>query len=150
MRAGDIVFINGGSPVSKIVRMIDGGPFSHVAVAVSGTHIIEAQYFTKVKISEMKYKDFEVVDLGLTDEQRDEIVHLAIEMIGRWYDYLQILWYFLSHFFKMDAKKIWNSKNNLICSELVDYLLFQVGYLENDIFLGNVTPKELYYFLKKK
>lgn len=150
MRTGDIVFVNGKTPTSWLVRKIDGGPFSHVAVAVSNTHILEAQYFTKVRISEMKYTDYEVIDLGLSDEQRDKIVHLGIELVGRWYDYPQILWYFLNHFIKLDAKKIWNSKNNLICSELVDYLLFQVGYLDEDVFLGNVTPKELYDFLKRK
>jgi len=149
MKAGDIVFINGNTPTSWIVRKIDGGPYSHVAVAVSDTHILEAQYFTKARIAPMKYKDFEVFDLGLTDQQRDIIVHLGIELVGRWYDYLQIIWYFLNSIFKLDPKKIWNSKNNLICSELVEELLFQVGFLEKEEYLGNITPKELYDFLLK-
>jgi len=148
MKAGDIIFIRSNSITSKIIRIIDGGPYSHVAVAVSNTHILESLYFTKVRITEMEYKHFEVIDLGLTKEQRDQIVHMGIELVGRWYDYLQVLWYFIDAFIKLNSKKIWNSKNNLICSELVYILLHGVGYLPEDTYFGNITPHELYYLLK--
>jgi hypothetical protein len=150
MKPGDIVFVNGRTPISWLIRVIDGGPYSHVAVAVSDTHIIEAKYLTKVRISYMDYEDIEIIDLGLNDKQRDQIVHSSIRLVGRWYDYLQIVWYFFDKLFKLDSKGIWNSKNNLICSELVDYLLYEIGYISNDIFLGDVTPSELYNFLKCK
>ncbi|WP_161513222.1 YiiX/YebB-like N1pC/P60 family cysteine hydrolase [Bacillus sp. AIIW2] len=149
MMAGDIVFVNGNTPISRIVKLIDGGRFSHVAVAVSETHIIEAQYFTKVRITPLKYRDFEVVSVNLSDEQRDKIVHLGIQLVGKWYDYLQVFWYFFNKLLSLDFRGVWNSKNNLICSELVDRLLSQVGYIPENLFLGDVTPSELYEYLKK-
>lgn len=148
MQPGDIVFINGQTPLSQIVRWVDGGPFSHVAVAVGSDQIIEAQYFTKVRITEMPYENYEVIPMNFNHEEKDRIIHKAIELVGRWYDYKQVAWYFLDSLFALNAKNIWNSKNNLICSELVDILLREVGIIPHSGMLGDITPNELYNFLK--
>lgn len=139
MQAGDLVFVRGNSPISYLVRLFDKGKFSHIAVAVSPTHIIEAEYSTKVRISKMEYEDFEIVDLGLTKEQRDAITHEAIQCVGQWYDYLQILGYVFS------PKTFWGSPNSFICSELAYKLLNSVG-----IKIGNefTKPNEMYNLLK--
>lgn len=148
MKPGDIVFVRGNSPISNIVTWVDGGPFSHVAVAVGNNQIIEAQYFTKVRIAEMSYKDYKVFPMNFSHEQQDKIIHKSIELVGRWYDYQQIAWYFLESIFEWNTKNIWNSKNNLICSELVDILLREVGIITHPGTLGDITPNELYHFLK--
>lgn len=138
MRAGDVVFIRGKSLVSHVVRWFDPGSFSHVALAVSPTHIVEAEYNTKVRITKIdypSYKTYEVIDLGLTDKQRDKIVHDAIQMIGARYDYMQILGYVLS------PNTRWGSPNSFICSEIVYELLKRNGLEFGDRF---AKPNELY------
>lgn len=137
MRAGDIVFVRGKSPIATLIRLFDKGSFSHVAVAVSETHIIEAEWDTKARIAKMEYDDFEIIDLGLTDKQRDIIVHEGIDLVGMWYDYLQIVGYI---FFKDMG-----SPKSLICSELAYILLNKVGI---DIKDRHIKPNELYKRLK--
>lgn len=150
MRAGDIVFVRGNSPLSKLVQLFDKGEFSHVAIAVSETHILEADWYMRTRIREMKYTDVEIVDLGLTESERDDVVHAGIQLIGRWYDYPQILWYVLKRFFSLDGRNKFNSPSNLICSEVIYYILANIGKLDCAMGLDfDVTPNELYEHLKK-
>lgn len=139
MKAGDIVFVKGHTPISSLVRLFDKGSFSHMAIAVSPTHIVEAEYSTKVRISRMEYKDFEIVNMNLTDKQRDEIVHRAIQYVGKWYDYLQILGYVIS------PNVFLGSPNALICSELAHNLLDDIGIEVGTRF---TKPNEMYTLLK--
>jgi hypothetical protein len=139
MKAGDIVFVRGKTPISTIVRWFDEGDFSHVAVAVSPTHIIEAEYRTKIRISKMEYDDYEIVPLELSDLQRDILVHLAIQLVGIMYDFLSIIGIIFN--------KRWNLPQAKICTEVVVALLLGIGYLDKEIFL---KPNELYRFLTKK
>lgn len=138
MRAGDIVFIRGKSPISFLIRLFDKGDFSHVAMAVSENHIIESEYFAKVQIREIDYSNYEIVHLDLTKEQRDKIVHSAIKLIGRRYDYTQIMGYMVSRRF--------GTPDALICSELVYILLKSVGLNIGDRF---IKPNELFNVLTK-
>lgn len=148
MQAGDVVFVKPSGPLSYLVAKIDGGDFSHVAMAVNETHIVEAQYFTKSRIVPAYARDVLVMDLGLSDEQRRTIQQNAISITGRWYDYRLIVHYFLTNALQWDMKAIWNSQNNLICSELVAGLLLSVGY-DGAVGLSerNITPRELYEHL---
>lgn len=149
MKAGDIIFVRGNSPLSKIVRFFDKGRFSHVAIAVSETHVLEANWNMRTRIREMKYEDYEIVDLHLDEEERDQIVHEGIQMIGRWYDYSQIIWYVFAKLFTLKGRNKLNNPKNLICSELVFYLLFIVGRLESNKNLNaDITPNQLYKNLK--
>jgi hypothetical protein len=70
LQAGDIIFIRGHSLFSNAVRFFDPGTFSHVAVAVSATHILEAQFYTRVRIAPMNYDEYEVIDLGRINGRR--------------------------------------------------------------------------------
>ena len=139
MRAGDIVFVRGHTPISTIIRLFDKGEFSHVSVAVSPTHVIEAEWSTKVRIAPVHYEDYKVIDLGLSEQQRDLIVHFAIQLVGLKYDFLSILGILFN--------KEWNSPQAKICTEIVVSVLMGIGYLEKEMFL---KPNELYRFLTKK
>lgn len=144
MRAGDVIFMKPVNFIGRMVTRIDGGPYSHVAIAVSSTHIVEAQGFRRSRIWPVYGKDVLVIDLGLTDEQREQIVENAISITGRWYDYKLIAGYFLRNVFKWEIKALWNGKNNLICSELVASLLLSVGYKgAREFYHENVSPREL-------
>lgn len=133
MEAGDLIFVRGHSLVSSIVRAVDKGEFSHVAMAVSPTHVIEAEWSTKSVITPLHYEDYEVISLGMTEEQKDRIIKKAIQLTGRWYDYPQAVGYLFS--------RKWGSPKNLVCSEIVYLLLKEIGL---DLGDSNITPNELY------
>lgn len=141
--------MRGKSPLSNIIRYFDEGGFSHVAIAMSQTHIMESQYLANVRIKPFYFNDYEILDLGMNDEHRNDIVRIGVNFVGSYkYDYIQITWYILSHFFKFDKKTIWNSPNNLICSELIDLLLLIVGIIPEHQYVGDLTPNQLYRYLK--
>lgn len=156
LKAGDIIFVRGSSPLSKIVRYFDKGRFSHVAIAVSETHIFEADWYTRATIREFHFQDneYEIVDLGLTKEERDVIVHHSINLVGKWYDFPQIAWYIGKKLMNLKGRNKLNSPNMLICSEAVYLFLEETGRIPcaNDLNV-DVTPNELYRqltHLKKK
>lgn len=141
MRAGDIIFVQGTSLISRLVRLVDKGKFSHVAIAVSETHVIETNWNMKSKIVEFHYEDFELVRLQLSDNQRDSVPAIALNYEGKWYDYLQVL----SYIFQSRL----NNPRHLICSELVYNVLSEVGYVNDELY-SDVTPNELYEILNRQ
>lgn len=149
MKAGDIIFLKPTGLIGYLITKIDGGAFSHVAVAVSTTHIIEAQYHTKSRIWPVyEGRSVTVMDLGLTDEQRERLIHNSISLVGRWYDYRLLVHYFIKNVFRWNFKAIWNSQNNLICSELASTLLLSIGFSgATGLRDKNITPRELFEFL---
>jgi hypothetical protein len=152
MNIGSIIFVRGKTPLSKAIKYFDNGEFSHVAISVTknGSHILEAQYFTSVRVVPFYFDDYEVVSIGLTEEERCKLVQLGLQMVGKYYDYKTILWYVLENLFNLDRKQIWNNPNNLICSELIDMLLFALNKIPEDEYLGDKTPNELYRYLKHR
>lgn len=154
---GDIIFLRGKGFISKAIQHFDGY-WSHMAIGISeNTHILESQYFSNVNIVKLdmsKYEDYEVVDLNLTKEQREQILKLGIQAIDNFgYDYELILWYLLEEVFKFDKRFIVNHPNNLICSELITYLLLQINWINDQKEINqvlNATPNEIYSFLKNK
>lgn len=148
MRSGDIVFVRGKSPLSNLIRLFDHGQFSHVAICLSNNAVLEAQYFTKSRIVPFYFKDYEIVQLNLTESQRERVKDLGLNLIGYYYDYGQILSYFLRGVWKGDLK-ILNSPNNYICSELIGIILSDIGFVPKDKYMGNITPNELYNYLRE-
>lgn len=149
-KCGDIIFSRGSSPISRIIRHVDG-KYSHISIAVSDKTILEAQRFTKTRITPIYFDDYEVVDLGFNDVERDEILKLAVDLTGISYDYTQIMWYFLEYLFNLDRSKIWNNPKNMICSELIAYLLLEMDWfqhIEEIKKVLNSTPNGLYEFLQ--
>lgn len=140
MKAGDIVFVRGTSIISKIIRLFDKGKFSHVAIAISETHVIETNWNMRSKIVEFYYEDYEVVSLALTDSQRQRVPVIASKFVGKWYDYIQVIGYIFNSRL--------NNPRHLICSELVYNILSEVGYI-NDEKLRDITPNELYKILNE-
>jgi hypothetical protein len=150
MKAGDIVFVRGNSIISKIVMLFDKGKFSHVAIAVSDTEILEADWYTRTRITGFHFDDYEIVSLDLSDEERELIPHASISVVGKHYDYLQIMWYVLKTMFSIKGKNRFNSPNNLICSEVIFYILSEIGRVDLAIGISpDVTPNELYKIFKE-
>lgn len=146
MQCGDIIFVKGNSPLEKIIEYFDGD-FSHCCIALSDQVILEAQYGTKSRITPFYFNDYEIVNLGLSDEQRQRVLEMGVNLVGHRYDLLEICSIFLRDAFDKNLK-INNSPNNYICSELVEILLQEVGVVPNDKKLRDCTPNELYRYLK--
>lgn len=148
MQAGDVVFMKPGGIIGRLVAKFDGSPYSHVAIAVSETHIAEAQGHTRSRVWPLYERDNMVLSLPLTEEQRAAIPVIAINHTGRWYDWRLIAYYFMNRVLRLDTKAIWNSQNNLICSELVASVLHTAGYIPAvELKNKNVSPSELYLIL---
>lgn len=146
MQIGSIIFIRGHSIFSDIIRYFDPGNFSHVAISVSpnGTHVLESQRFINTRITPFYFDDYEVIDLGLTDQQKTKLVHLSIQMCGKNYDYLQLLKYALDDF-GINLKL--NNPNKFICSELISTVLYGIGKIKGDEWIRDLSPNELYQYL---
>ncbi|MGG4438297.1 YiiX/YebB-like N1pC/P60 family cysteine hydrolase [Priestia megaterium] len=141
MKAGDIVFVKGDTFISRTVRFFDKGDFSHVAMALSSSHIIEAQYNSRVRIKPLDYENIEVFEMNMNISQRHTLLQNAVNSTGKWYDYLQIIGFILAPNRRVGSPK------QFICSELVHALLEGVGIEVGDEF---TTPNQLYRLLHER
>lgn len=146
MKAGDIIFVKGDDSISKIIEFFDKGRFSHVAIAISESEVLEAQWFTKSRITPFYYNRYEVLDLGLSESHRNMINKISYSLIGHYYDFIQVLSYFIKDTINKKFKVI-NNPNNYICSEIIEVLLQKIGVIPNEKKLRNLTPNELYNYL---
>jgi len=145
---GDILFVRGNSWVSKIINRIDG-TYSHIAILLSNEVIIEAQRFTKSRITKNNFIDYDVIRLNLTDTHIQLVSDSAIKLVDIKYDYIQVLTTLLNRLF---GRKIINNRSKYICSELVLRLLLDINYITETEYSENIncTPNELYNFLESK
>ncbi len=157
MRCGDIVFVAGKGFISDAIRFFDKGNFSHCGLAVSANGMLEAEYSHRVNVvpfNPSNYIRHEVIDLGLTELQRNRVREEASKLIGKKYDFTQIVWYVLKDLFNLKGNNRFNNPNNLICSELVYIVLEQSGILNDlgidteDIRGVDLTPNQLYDLVK--
>lgn len=147
MKTGDIIFVRPKNWIGRAITFFDKGEFCHVAIALDERRIFEAERGVNVRIIDNPYIDFEVVDLGLTYEQQQQIIEYAPSYLGKQYDYIQVFLILIRKVFHLDKKYMFNSLNTLICSELIDLILFQIGEIPYDGSLGQYTPNELYRYL---
>ncbi len=143
MRAGDILLVRGNGLASKLIKAITHSEYSHVALAISDTDIIEIDVFKKVSIHPNSYLDYDLVHVyNLTDTQRDSVIAYALAQLDLQYDYIQLMGLLIEILFH--ARSYLNSKNRLICSELID-----LAFLSQGVDLvpwkdpGNVTPEDI-------
>jgi hypothetical protein len=100
-------------------------------------------------IREMRYKDYEIVDLCLEDYEREEIVKESVSIVGKFYDYPQIIWYVFKKLFSLKGQNRFNNPKNLICSEAIFYLLFKIGFVKTNADINaDITPNQLYKVAK--
>lgn len=140
MKAGDLIFVRGHSLMDEIIRLFEPGPYTHVAVAVSPTRIIEAQYNRRVGYSDFAYTDYTVVDLNLTDEQREKVVQAADGLVGEWYNYLEL-------FGIMFNNEKWTMPKALICTQVAIKLLQGIKFIPNEDMFPYFKPNEFYKFV---
>ncbi len=151
MAIGDLIFVRGHNLINKAIEFFDG-EFSHCCVSLtdSNNRILEAQGMTRSRIVPFYFEDYEIVELNLTQEQRDVVLKVAIQLTDYGYDYLQILGIMLKDIFKFKKPYFMNNPNKLICSELTDLFLYGVGWLKDEEFLGDCSVNEFYRKVKGK
>jgi hypothetical protein len=150
IKAGNVIFVkNNNWLTTKLITFFDTGRFSHVCIATSDTHVIEAQYGTKARIVPFYYgqDEYVVIDLNLSEEETKRVVNIALSMTGKWYDYPQLLGYAIKKIFGLKSKNLLNNPNNWICSELVYNMLVSLGKISPTETLNDLTPNQLYNFL---
>jgi hypothetical protein len=146
MQAGDVIFVRGHNWISDAIRFFDKGQFSHVCIAISDTEILETDLFTNAKIVPFHYDDYELIRLNLTPEQRAKVPEIANQLVGIKYDYLLVIWYMLKSIFKL--KKPWELARHMICSELVDFVLYGIGAIPAIEYLSGESPNIMYSKIK--
>lgn len=160
MKPGDLLFVSGHSPLDKIIQWLDKGKWNHVAMIVSvdsdGFSILESQYGLNTVIRKCNYdpNDYEVVDIGLSDSQREQVLDLSCEAINHFldYDYKQILMQGWMDFLGLHGKNQWNSPTHPICSETMVYILHKLNYFIDETHIKNIqdsTPNTLYKLVKQ-
>lgn len=154
-KPGNIVFVHGTGPISKIIEWFSGR-LSHCCMIVSDSgSILESQYLTNTIIRNFHYKNYEIIDLGLTDEQRKQIQLLALDFVSEHpnYGYKQLFWYPLKDWFHFKGRNPWNNPFKVDCSELVIDMLKEIGWFDNKEqvkYLQDKTPTQLYKILKNE
>jgi hypothetical protein len=145
LEVGNIIFVKPRNAVGRLISYFDNGTFSHCAICVDDDgKILQTDIFTNAVITPLNYapQDIEIIDLKLTDEQKELVKKIAPKLVGIHYDYLLIAYYFVKKFIHLT--KPWNSPRQMICSELVDYVLYYIGMIPEMEFLSGESPNELY------
>lgn len=150
---GDVLFFKKtNSLISRMIASVTKSEYTHVALIIDYDKktniatIIESDRFIKTRVRKIQIDNNHIIyTTGIKPkEQVNKIVKFASQSIGMEYDYLQILGLFLALTFKGDRYSYFNSKNKLICSELIDMSYFSSGVKrKNNENIGNVTPSEL-------
>jgi hypothetical protein len=124
---GDLIFCESTTIFGRLIRKVTGSPFSHVALAISSTDIVEADAFIKsreVPFQQTEYPHIKVMrtKVPLTDEQKRLLVENSGKLLGRGYNYWAIFLLFLRIIFKINLDKLKVDLTKLWCSELTDYI----------------------------
>ncbi|GIM45242.1 hypothetical protein DNHGIG_07910 [Collibacillus ludicampi] len=144
--AGDIVFVRGHDPVSRIIEDVTHGPYSHVAIYVWGDRVIEAQGFRTVGFQRLSHYEgrYDAYRVNMTDEQVNNGLRWLLKQQGRRYDYWDLVVLFLKCAFNL--KIPWREGKRIICSRLGRDFLFHCGM---DIPDENMTPEDLFEWVQR-
>ena len=119
IRSGDILLIRGDTWIDKIIRIITGSSYTHVAGVVNSDEAIEILPFKRTRFQKLRSytgRTDVYTYSNLTDEQRKKIVEHVVNKVGTKYDYKLIFWEasrYLLHW-----KWPYKAGDNSLCSTL--------------------------------
>ncbi len=152
---GDLFFSRSKTFVSWLIRKITKFHSSHVFVKVNGRTVIESDIGGVNIHPAKKYLDdytteFECVSLPNSVCRKKFIENLS-EKIGCFYDYGILLGGVISRVFRINRWRdmIFNAASRYTCSEYVAEALSNSG-MDFTLPTSQITPKDLYYSLKRK
>jgi len=121
LKVGDILACKSNSFLSFAIRFLTKSKYSHLAIIVSESEIIEADgivgFINRKNINDY-INEADIYTCDLTDEQRQDVVEYAISKIGKKYDYFLVFVLFLRFTFGIKIKI--KDTDDDICSELVN------------------------------
>lgn len=162
MKRGTIAFSTCNALVSRIIRWITGGKFSHVFIVLDSTpdptvgdyKILEASWSGVMITSIEKYRkgyEVELVTLEKIDPSKTDLAITSCTLLlGQPYGYGQML----AMIPVVIAKKLgcrWRNAvvDGVVCSELVSKY---IGFIMNNQFFlkkeDEVTPEDIYKYVK--
>lgn len=153
MAIGDLIFIRSYSPLGRVIEAFDGY-YSHCCVSLSPTNniILESKGMMRSRVVPFYFHntEYEIVKLGLNDDQKELALKVGVQLCGYRYDYWQIIGILLKDIFNFKKPYFMNNPNRFICSELTDLFLYGAGWLDDEDFLGDSTVNEFYRKVKSK
>lgn len=150
----DILFVKGTGLVSKMIRFVTCGKWSHCAIFLDDNTLLETEWSTKCRIINIEDTDYlekehEVISVPLTQEQKELLQVVTYMTLGKKYDFWLIFKLLIKCLFRTKIKK--NSYETLVCSELVGYVLLSLGiFTYDEAHIANTSPSELYNILKER
>lgn len=154
LQTGDIILYKPETFVGDLICKMTKSPYSHVALVLEGSQILNANRFIKSNVIELEYnEDIHHIyrPKNIKEIHKESIIQRSYKYIGKRYDYLQIIGLFLRVTFNWNIHSL-NSLNKFICSEVIDKIYYESGVQRlDDKLLFNITPFELldkYEFVK--
>lgn len=151
MNCGDLIFVQGKSPVAKTIEAVDG-KWSHVAIAASKTHIFESQGLQLSRFAPFYFDEgtYEVIPLNLSEIQQNQARQILIQLSGVGYDWGAVFGIGVRKLLHKNWFGLWNNPKEFYCSEVADIFLYGMGLIEDDEYLGDYSPNELYGIVRSK
>lgn len=153
---GDCILIGGNSFISRGIKFFTNSKYSHVALAVSGTEVIEATAAGVEKNSiESLLKHADKICIrrirSLTIEQVEIMKSKAYSLLYENYDTLQFIsfipYFIIRKLFGLNLHfLLFNSRTKMICSELYAVCAYAAGikFTSSIKKIKKITPDDLY------
>lgn len=121
LERGDVVFVRGAGWVSTAIKDITRSPYSHVALAVSSTMLIEAQGMREVgyEYASAYAGHADVYRTSLSADILDRVIAKAESHVGERYDYFLIALELVREETGVELPYNEDEHHDLICSMLI-------------------------------
>ena len=165
MKAGDIVFTYRGSFFTEMIRVVtsrknDSVKFTHCAVAISDTMIVDVDFTTRlVNINDLlkSVKDYEIwSNYVLLTDDTNKISLKAISYLGDEYGFTKLVPHLLDALLgkicEQDIfffRKLLKENRYVICSWVVSYAFAAINYTF-DVDKQFATPDDIYDSIIKR
>ena len=133
----DILFYKPNTLVGKLIHLFTGAKYSHVGIRLDKYHVLDINGGRNSIIRHIRANEsnFRVVSIDMSFDQKTALYNSIERYLDYEYDYLK-------------AVGLNGSVDKYTCYELVNVILYDIGYLDEiyDIFL----PEELIEILEVK
>ena len=147
----------GFKPLSSLIRVIQGTPYSHVRlhwVNSSGVPLVYEASRSSVSFQgplAQKNHPVDILDdysFELDRQQYRKLVEVCMTYAGIDYGKLQLVGIGIRDLLNLEDNPFADGNNSLICSELVGRVLLEVLHMDICDDFDTIGPKELHKFLR--
>ena len=122
-----IILSRGGNPISRTIRWLTWGDWSHASLLTPDNTVIEAVW-PRVRtlpfaewVQGVAAKDFQIFTVQTTVAQTEDVIAFAHEQVGKHYDLAGDLHFLIRKNYAQEPDDRW------FCSELVDRCFKEAG-----------------------